>query len=89
MGHSICHVFKDNRRVKTKFIYTNALFIDVDEHRQSMDAFVDGCELKPTIAYTTISDGKNGLHRFRLIYLLDEQIASVDEYKYLYDIFIK
>lgn len=88
-GYSICHIFQDNRRVKTKFIYTNALFIDVDDHLQPMDAFVDGCEFKPTIAYTTISDGKNGLHRFRLIYLLDEQITSVDEYKYLYGIFIK
>ena len=88
-GYSICHIFQDNRRIKKNFMYTNAIFIDVDDHPQPMDAFVYGCELKPTIAYTTISDGKNGLHRFRLIYLLDEQIASVDEYKNLYDIFIK
>ena len=88
-GYSICHIFQDNRRIKKNFMYTNAIFIDVDDHPQPMDAFVYGCELKPTIAYTTISDGKNGLHRFRLIYLLDERIASVDEYKNLYDIFIK
>jgi hypothetical protein len=88
-GYSICHIFQDNRRIKKNFMYTNAIFIDVDDHPQPMDAFVYGCELKPTIAYTTISDGKNGLHRFRLIYLLDEQITSVDEYKYLYDIFIQ
>ncbi len=88
-GHSICHVFKDNRRIKRNFMHTNAVFIDVDDYPQQMESFLDGCELKPSIAYTTISDGKNGLHRFRLIYLLDEQIASVDEYKYMYDIFIK
>ena len=58
-GYSICHIFQDNRRIKKNFMYTNAIFIDVDDHPQPMDAFVYGCELKPTIAYTTISDGKN------------------------------
>ena len=70
-------------------MYASAVFIDVDDNPQPMDSFLAGCELKPSIAYTTISDGKNGLHRFRLIYFLDEQIASINEYKYLYDIFIK
>ena len=88
-GYSICHIFKNNRRVMKNFLYTNAVFIDVDDSPQPMNSFLDGCDFTPSIAYTTISDGKNGLYRFRLIYLLNEQIASVEEYKYLYDIFIK
>lgn len=88
-GYSLCHIFQDNRRLKNNFLYTNALFVDVDDHSQSMAVFLEGCEKKPTIAYTTISDGKNGLHRFRLIYLLDEQVNSVEEYKCLYGILIK
>ena len=87
-GYSICHIFQDNRRIKKNFMYTNAIFIDVDDHPQSMEDFLEGCELKPSIAYTTFSDGKNGLHRFRLIYLLDEQIATNEEYKYLYDVIV-
>ena len=88
-GYSMCHVFLNNRRVKNNFLYTNALFVDVDDHSQPMDVFLKGCELKPTIAYTTISNGKNGLHRFRLIYVLDEQVNSVEEYKCLYGILVK
>jgi hypothetical protein len=88
-GYSICHIFQDNRRVMKNFLYTNAVFIDVDDSPQPMESFLDVCNFTPSIAYTTISDGKNGLYRFRLIYLLDEQVASVEEYKYLYDIFIK
>ena len=83
-GHSICHVFKDNRRTKKNFMYTSAVFIDVDDSPLSMKAFLEGCELKPSIAYTTFSDGRNGTYRFRLIYLFDKQITSTDEYKCLY-----
>jgi len=88
-GYSLCHIFQDNRRLKNNFLYTYSLFFDVDDHSQSMDEFLEGCVIKPTIAYTTISDGKNGLHRFRLIYVLDEQVNSVEEYKCLYGILIK
>jgi hypothetical protein len=83
-GHSICHVFNDNRRTKKNFMYTSAVFIDVDDSPQSMKVFLEGCQLKPSIAYTTFSDGKNGSYRFRLIYLFDEQISSTDEYKCIY-----
>ena len=83
-GYSICHVFKDNRRKKDKFMYTNAVFIDVDDSTVSMEELVNDCDLKPTIAYTTFSDGRNGLHRFRIIYVFGESIKSEEEYKCLY-----
>ena len=88
-GYSMCHVFKDNRRVNVNFMCTHAVFIDVDDHSQPMETFLDGCELQPTIAYTTISDGANGLYRFRLIYLFDEPISSPEDYKSLYGSLIK
>jgi hypothetical protein len=83
-GHSICHVFNDNRRTKKNFIYTSAVFIDVDDSPLSMKAFLEGCELKPSIAYTTFSNGKNGSYRFRLIYLFDKHITSTDEGDFVY-----
>lgn len=83
-GHSFCHVFKDNRRTKKNFLYASAVFIDVDDSPQPMEVFLNGCEHKPSIAYTTFSDGKNGTYRFRLIYLFDKRISSAEEYKYLY-----
>ena len=83
-GYSICHIFKNNRRIKNNFMYTNEVFIDVDDSTIPMEELVKECELQPTIAYTTFSDGKNGLHRFRLIYVFGESIKSEEEYKCLY-----
>lgn len=83
-GHSICHVFRDNRRIKRNFQYTNAVFIDVDDSTISMEDLINESEQKPTIAYTTFSDGKNGLCRFRLIYIMDESIKNEQQYKNLY-----
>lgn len=84
-GYSFCHIFRDNRRLKKNFVYTNAVFFDVDDNPKQMEAFVADCELKPSIAYTTVSDGKNGQNRFRLIYLFAEKIHYEGEYKVLYD----
>ena len=65
-------------------MYTNAVFIDVDDSTFSMEELVKECELKPMIAYTTFSDGKNGLHRFRIIYVFGECMKMEEEYKCLY-----
>ena len=83
-GYSICHVFQDNRRIKRNFLYTHAVFIDVDDSTVSMEDLIGRSEQKPTIAYTTFSDGKNGLCRFRLIYIMDESIKNEEQYKNLY-----
>ncbi len=83
-GYSMCHIFKNNRRIKNHFMYTYIVFIDVDDSPISMEESVNGCQFKPTIAYTTSSDGKNNLHRFRFIYIFNEPISSEREYKYLY-----
>ena len=83
-GYSICHIFKENRRTKYNFMHTNSVFIDVDDSTVSMEEVINACELTPTIGYTTFSDGKNNLHRFRLIYILGKSIKNEQEYKYLY-----
>ena len=83
-GYSICHIFKNNRRIKNNFMYTNEVFIDVDDSTIPMEELVKECELQPTIAYTTFSDGKNGLHRFRIIYVFGDSIKTEEEYKCLY-----
>lgn len=83
-GYSICHIFKNNRRIKNNFMYTNAVFIDVDDSTIPMEELIKECELQPTIAYTTFSDGKNGLNRFRIIYVFGDSIKTEEEYKYLY-----
>ena len=83
-GYSICHIFKNNRRIKNNFMYTNSVFIDVDDSTVSMEEVVNALELKPTLGYTTFSDGKNNLHRYRLIYIFGETIRTVEGYKCMY-----
>ncbi len=85
-GHSFCHVFKNNIRKKVNFLSTNLVVIDVDDFTISMLEFVENCNLKPSLAYSTFSDGRNGLHRFRLIYVFDEPIYYEEMYKRLYSI---
>lgn len=87
-GYSICHVFQDNRRIKRNFLYTHAVFIDVDDSTVSMEDLIGRSEQKPTIAYTTFSDGRNGLYRFRLIYIMDVSVKNEQQYKNLYYYFI-
>ncbi len=83
-GYSFCHVFRNNIRQKANFLYTNLIAIDVDDYPVTMEEFVDNCRAKPSLAYTTISDGRNGLSRFRLIYVFDHPIQNEEEYKCLY-----
>lgn len=83
-GYSICHIFKNNRRIKNNFMYTNEVFIDVDDSTVSMEEVINACELKPTLGYTTFSDGKHNLHRFRLIYIFGEAIRTEEGYKCMY-----
>lgn len=84
-GHSVCHVFKNNRRTKKNFLYTSVVFIDIDDSPLPMKVFLEGCVLKPSIAYTTSSNGVVGKgFRYRLIFVLDKKIKSEMLYKSLY-----
>lgn len=84
LGHSFCHIYKDNIRKKVNFLYTYIICIDVDEYNVSMQDFVNGIEThKPTFAYTTFSNGTDGLFSFRLVYCFDSRIKSEFERLYL------
>lgn len=61
---------------------------DVDHNDVSMYDFVDTLTIKPTISYTTPSNGIEG-YCFRLLYVIDEPITTNDEYKDIYEGFAK
>lgn len=89
-GHTICHVFKGTRRKKTDFLYTSAIFIDVDDSTISMADFLKDCRMQPTIAYTTHSNGQEGFgYRFRLIYIFKNKIYTEEEYIKCYNYIVK
>ena len=85
-GHSFCHVFDENIRKKVNFLYTYSVFVDVDNSSESMCDFINQCAIKPTLAYTTSSNGLKGKgFRYRLIYIFDGIIDNEVTYKCLYN----
>ena len=61
---------------------------DIDHNDVSMNDFVETLSVKPTICYTTPSNGVEG-YCFRLLYVLNEPITTNDEYRYIYEGFAK
>lgn len=88
-GHSICHIFKNDIKKKKNFLYSYSVFIDVDDFSETMSDFLNACDLKPTLAYTTSSNGLPGKgFRFRLIYIFNDRITDETQYKNLYNILV-
>lgn len=61
---------------------------DVDHNYVTMNDFVETLTIKPTICYTTPSNGIEG-YCFRILYVLDEAITTNDEYTRIYESFAK
>ena len=93
-GYAFTNIFNNDGRltIKEKKIqnFNEAWIIsyDVDHNDASMYDFVETLTIKPTICYTTPSNGKDG-YSFRLLYVLDEPITTNDEYKDIYEGFAK
>lgn len=73
-GYSYCHIYHGNRRVKNKFLYTQVVSIDVDNTDVELHRFICDCNLKPTFAYETFSNGKDGKISYRLVYVFKEHL---------------
>ena len=93
-GYAFTNIFnnKGSLTIKEKKIenFKEAWIIsyDVDHNDVSMEDFVETLTIKPTICYTTPSNGIEG-YCFRLLYILDEPITTNDEYKDIYEGFAK
>lgn len=74
MGYSYCHIYYRNLRRKNKFLYTQTISIDVDDTDTDLETFYRQCQLKPTFAYETFSNGTGGNYSYRLVYVFKERI---------------
>lgn len=88
-GKVFCYTFLSNKadgslsvkdKKKENFISTSAIIYDFDNMEVSMADFINSIQFKPSFAYPTYSDGKNGLSRFRLAYVLDEEILGESDF---------
>lgn len=87
-GHCYTTVFPfdefgiKKQKTDENFLYSNFLSIDFDNREIDMTTFIDTVKYKPTIAYTSCSNGQEGKgFRYRFIYCFDERIESIDEYR--------
>ena len=88
-GKAFCYTFQSNKadgslsvkdKKKENFISTSAIIYDFDDMKVSMADYINSIPYKPSFAYPTYSDGKNGLSRFRLAYVLDEEILGENDF---------
>lgn len=92
-GKAFCYTFQSNKadgslsvkdKKKENFISTSAIIYDFDDMEVSMADFINSIQFKPSFAYPTYSDGKNGLSRFRLAYVLDAEILGEGDFNAIY-----
>lgn len=95
-GKVFCYNFKQvadsglitqHEKTLAGFDYTNAIFFDIDKMPVPMQVYVSGLQYKPSLAYTTYSNGKaTEFYRygFRLVYVFDDPIKSITEFDSLY-----
>lgn len=76
-------------RKKTNFIKSYYIGVDCDDMKINMTDFVSTLSTPPTVAYTTPSNGKNGLFRYRLIYVLSDPITDKETYSAKYNGLLK
>ena len=74
LGHSFCHVYKNDYRSNSDFLYTYFVNVDVDGSSVSLTEFLKRPVMKPTLAYTTFSNMLIDGYRYRLIYCFSEKI---------------
>ena len=72
--------FSMSDKTDANFQYSSFVSIDIDHTQVDMNTMVDGLEYKPTISYTSCSNGLDGNYSYRLIYCFSDKIEGTREY---------
>ena len=73
-------VFPISEKTDANFQYSSFVSIDIDHTEIDMNTMVDGLEFKPTLSYTSCSNGKEGKYSYRLIYCFSDKIEGTGDY---------
>ena len=73
-------VFTMSDKTDANFQYSSFVSIDIDHTQVDMNTMVDGLVYKPTLSYTSCSNGQDGKYSYRLIYFFNDEINSTGEY---------
>lgn len=89
-GFAYTSPMKDNWRCGENFVCSHVLTYDIDHCKTPITTYIENLGLKPTLAYTSSSNGTvDGEYSFRLVYLLSDEICSMGEYEVLSKAFAK
>lgn len=85
MGYCYAPIFASaaftvSEKTDRNFEYSSFVSLDVDHATVDMNTMVDGLEFKPTLSYTSHSNGKEGKYSYRLIYCFADKIEGNSEY---------
>ena len=79
--------FSMSEKTDRNFTYSSFVSIDIDHATVDMNTMVDGLDFKPTISYTSCSNGLDDKYSYRLIYCFADKIEGTREYSnYVYTI---
>lgn len=91
-GRAFCYSFSTANKdgiitIKDKkeanFLSTATIIYDFDDMDVPMFEYIETLRYKPSFAYPTYSDGKNGYCRFRLVYVLDKPVSGISAFNTL------
>lgn len=96
-GHVLSAVYKCDypiglsQKKESNFDHTNMIMFDSDNDIScDLQTLVDSLPIQPTIAYTTYSHLQEGKgNRYRLIYIPDKPVDSIEKYKFIYNFISK
>lgn len=85
MGYCYTPIFNSatftmSDKTDANFDYSSFVSIDIDHTQVDMNTMVDGLEYKPTLSYTSCSNGLDGKYSYRLIYCFSDKIEDTREY---------
>ena len=77
--------FTMSDKTDRNFDYSSFISLDIDHATVDMNAMIDRLEYKPTLSYTSCSNGLDGKYSYRLIYCFNDKIEGTSEYSnYVY-----
>ena len=83
-GYAFTYIFKGNRRKPECFLNTPVIIYDIDHCEKPMEDYIAGLTFKPSLGYTSYSNGKDGKFSFRLVYCLDTPIEDEGTFNTIY-----
>lgn len=91
-GYCYAPIFKSatfsmGEKTDKNFDYSSFISLDIDHSKTDMNTLIENIKFRPTVAYTSCSNGLDGEYSYRLIYCFTDKLTSNEEYSnYVYTV---